>query len=159
MNENHDPANGQFSDGGGGGASPRDLASRAKGALKNVQAKLKSAHAKMDKIRDKIHGTRAYQELAVKDRFTKLVPPGSKRDEFVKQSAMFAKAGLEKMAVIGAGGGPIAVGAVTAAAYASWGKHMAKQYGPRLAATSIGKRLSSMRDKVTKSLKMKLKMH
>ncbi len=154
MNENHDPSNGQFSDGGGSGGGRASAGSRVKGAINSAREKLKNAHDKMDKIREKVHATKAYQELAVKDRFTKLVPPGSRRDEVVKQGAMFAKAGLEKMAVVAAGGGAIGVAAVTAHSYHGWGKHMVKQYGPRLAATKLGQRLGGLRDKVTKSLKI-----
>lgn len=154
MNENHDPSNGQFSDGSSSGGGRASASDRVKGAFK-------SAHAKLDKLSAKVHSTKAYHALAVKDRFTKLVPPGSKRDVIVKQGAMFAKAGLEKMAVIGAGGGPVAVAGVTAYAYASWGKQMAKQYGPQLkakfGATSLGQRLSGLRDRVNNSMRMGLR--
>lgn len=154
MNENHDPSNGQFSDGSGSSGGGRaSVGSRVKGALKGAKNKLQSAHAKLDKIKEKIHSTRLYHELAVKDRFTKFAPPGSNKEAFVKHGAMWAQAGLEKMAVVAAGGGVVGVAAVTTVAYAKYGKFVAQKYGPTLSAkfnaTSVGKRLSGLRDRVS----------
>lgn len=134
MNENHDPKTGEFSSGGGGLKAIAD---------KGV-AKFQAAHQKLDALRDKIHNSRAYQELAVKDRFTKLVPPGSKRDKAVKQAAMWAEAGLQKAAVVAAGGGAAGAAGVTVAAYTKYGGTMAREYGPKIRASKFGQKLAQM---------------
>lgn len=112
MNENHDAQNGQFTEGGSGG----------KGG--GVKGRLKDAHARLDALRNRVHSSKTYHALAVKDRFTKMVPPGSKRDRLVKHAATFAEAGLLK-------GGAVAVGgpaAGAAAATYSWGKYASQGY-------------------------------
>lgn len=77
------------------------------------------------------HQTGVYQALN-KDRFTGMVPPGSKRDFAVKQAALWSKAGLEKAAIMAAGGGVAGVAGMAVANYTKWGGDMARQFGPRV---------------------------
>lgn len=84
-------------------------------------------------VSDIAHQSRIYQVLN-KDRFVHAVPPGSKRDFAVKQAAGWAKAGLEKAAILAAGGGPVGVAGMMAANYTKWGGDMARQFGPRVVA-------------------------
>lgn len=79
------------------------------------------------------HQSKVMQALH-KDRFTGLVPPGSKRDTAVKQAAAWAHAGLVKGAVIAAGGGPIGVAGAMTASYTKWGGDLVRKYGPAIAA-------------------------
>lgn len=79
-----------------------------------------------------IHGValRVRAELH-KDRFTRLVPPGSKTDRAVKEAAAWSKMGLEKSAAM-ALGGPVAAGGVMLAQYTKWGGNLAREVGPRV---------------------------
>lgn len=130
MNENHDD-HGRFAAGEGSGAA------------RAAKAAIGKAHATLAAVGAKITGSRVYQELAVKDRFVRAVPPGSKRDAVVKQAAMWTKAGLEKAAVVAAGGGIVGVAGVTVAAYTEWGGHMTRAYGPAVRDSRAGQRVAA----------------
>lgn len=67
-----------------------------------------------------------------KDRFVNAVPPGSKRDFLVKQAARWSASGLEKAAVVAAGGGAVGVAGIMAANYTKWGGDLARQFGPKI---------------------------
>lgn len=79
------------------------------------------------------HQSKVYEALH-KDRFTGLVPPGSKRDFVVKQAAEWSKAGLEKMAIMAAGGGAVGVAGMAVANYTKWGGALTRKFGPKIAA-------------------------
>lgn len=82
-------------------------------------------------VKNVVHQTGVHQALT-KERFTKLVPPGSKRDFAVKQAATWAHAGLVKGAVLAAGGGPVGVAGAMAASYTKWGGDLARKFGPKI---------------------------
>lgn len=79
------------------------------------------------------HQSKLMQALH-KDRFVRAVPPGSKRDFAVKQAAEWTKAGLEKAAIMAAGGGAVGVAGMAVANYTKWGGDLARKYGPKIAA-------------------------
>lgn len=103
-------------------------------AARQASALARSAHATGKAVVNAAHQSGVGQALMHKDRFTNLVPPGSKRDFAVKQAAVWAHAGLVKGAVLAAGGGPVGVAGAMAASYAKWGGDLARKFGPKIAA-------------------------
>lgn len=130
MNENHDD-HGRFAAGSGSAA-----ARMAKSAIK-------AAHDKLGAVKDRIVASKAYHEVAVKDRFVRAVPPGSTRDSIVKQAAMWSKAGLEKAVVIGLGGGVVGAAGVAVSANVEYAGHMVRAYGPAVRASAVGQRVAA----------------
>lgn len=85
------------------------------------------------------HQSKVMQALN-KDRFTRAVPPGSKRDTFVKQAASWAGTGLTKGAVLAMGGGAVGVAGALTASYTKWGGDAVRKYGPKIKAMIAAQR-------------------
>lgn len=110
-------------------------------AARQAAALARSAHAKGSAVVQAAHQSRVGQALQ-KDRFTGLVPPGSKRDFAIKQAATWAHAGLAHSAIIAAGGGPVGVLGQTVASYTHWGGGLARKFGPK-----IKEKIQAMRER------------
>lgn len=135
MNENHDDQ-GRFSSGAGSSMTPKPS---LLGRIKDF------AHGNSSRPQDHANAVPSQSRLSTiktaltKDRFTNLVPPGSKTDRVVKEAAAWSKMGLEKSAAL-AIGGPVAAGGVMLAQYTKWGGSAAREFGPKLLGSIRGRK-------------------